>query len=54
MRLSIFRTRTLATANGATVLLLGGMYSLFFFGTLYFQQIKGYNALESGPGVPAA
>ena len=48
MRLSIFRTRTLTTANGATLLLLGGLYSLFFFGTLYFQQIKGYNALESG------
>lgn len=48
VRLSILRTRTLATANVATLLLLGGMYSLFFFGTLYFQQIKGYNALESG------
>jgi EmrB/QacA subfamily drug resistance transporter len=48
VRLSILRTRTLATANAATLLLLGGMYSLFFFGTLYFQQIKGYNALESG------
>jgi EmrB/QacA subfamily drug resistance transporter len=48
VRLSIFRTRTLTVANVATVLLLGGMYSLFFFGVLYFQQIKGYNALESG------
>jgi EmrB/QacA subfamily drug resistance transporter len=48
VRLSIFRTRTLATANAATLLLLGGLYSLFFFGTLYFQEIKGYNALESG------
>jgi EmrB/QacA subfamily drug resistance transporter len=48
VRLSIFRTRTLTTANGVTVLLVGGLYSLFFFGTLYFQQIKGYNALESG------
>jgi predicted MFS family arabinose efflux permease len=48
VRLSIFRTRTLTTVNGVTVLLVGGLYSLFFFGTLYFQQIKGYNALESG------
>jgi MFS family permease len=48
VRLSIFRTRTLTTANAATVLLLGGLYSLFFFGTLYFQEIKGYNALETG------
>src|SRR4051794_40175870 len=48
VRLSIFRTRTLSVANLATLLLLGGMYSLFFFGVLYFQQVKGYNALESG------
>jgi EmrB/QacA subfamily drug resistance transporter len=48
VRLSIFRTRTLTTANAATVLLVGGMYSLFFFGTLYFQEIKGFSALESG------
>ena len=44
----VFRTRTLATANGATLLLVGGLFSMFFFGSLYFQQIKGYDALEAG------
>jgi EmrB/QacA subfamily drug resistance transporter len=48
VRLSIFRTRTLTTANAVTLLLLSGMNAFFFFGSLYFQQIKGYNALESG------
>jgi EmrB/QacA subfamily drug resistance transporter len=48
VRLSIFRVRTLAIANAATLLLMGGMYSLFYFGSLYFQQIKGNNALETG------
>ncbi|HEV7492886.1 MFS transporter [Baekduia sp.] len=48
VRLSIFRVRTLAIANAATVLLMGGMYALFYFGSLYFQQIKGDNALETG------
>jgi EmrB/QacA subfamily drug resistance transporter len=48
VRLSIFRTRTLSTANAATLFLLSGMNAFFFFGSLYFQQIKGYNALESG------
>ncbi len=48
VRLSIFRIRTLAIANAATVLLMGGMYALFYFGSLYFQQIKGNNALETG------
>jgi EmrB/QacA subfamily drug resistance transporter len=48
VRLSIFRVRTLTIANLATVLLMGGMYSLFYFGSLYFQQIKGDNALQTG------
>ncbi|QEC47000.1 MFS transporter [Baekduia soli] len=48
VRLSIFRVRTLSIANAATLLLMGGMYSLFYFGSLYFQQIKGDNALETG------
>jgi MFS family permease len=48
VRLSIFRKRTLTTANAVTLLLLSGMNAFFFFGSLYFQQIKGYNALESG------
>src|SRR4051794_3138534 len=48
VKLSIFRTRTLTTANAVTLLLLSGMNAFFFFGSLYFQQIKGYNALESG------
>jgi EmrB/QacA subfamily drug resistance transporter len=48
VRLSIFRTRTLTTANAVTLLLLSGMNAFFYFGSLYFQQVKGYNALESG------
>jgi EmrB/QacA subfamily drug resistance transporter len=48
VKLSIFRKRTLTTANFVTLFLLSGMQAFFFFGSLYFQQIKGYNALESG------
>jgi EmrB/QacA subfamily drug resistance transporter len=48
VRLAIFRTRTLTVANAATVLLLGGMYALFYFGSLYFQEIKGFSALQTG------
>jgi EmrB/QacA subfamily drug resistance transporter len=48
VRLSIFRKRTLTTANAVTLFLLSGMQAFFFFGSLYFQQIKGFNALESG------
>jgi EmrB/QacA subfamily drug resistance transporter len=48
VKLSVFRIRTLATANAATLLLMGGMNAFFYFSSLYFQQIRGYNALESG------
>jgi EmrB/QacA subfamily drug resistance transporter len=48
VRLSIFRVRTLRTANVVTLLLLSGMNAFFYFGSLYFQQVKGYNALQSG------
>ncbi|MCZ4491264.1 MAG: transporter, partial [Conexibacter sp.] len=39
VRLSIFRTRTLSTANVVTLLLLSGMNAFFYFGSLYFQQV---------------
>jgi EmrB/QacA subfamily drug resistance transporter len=48
VKLSIFKKRTLTTANFVTLFLLSGMQAFFFFGSLYFQQIKGFNALESG------
>jgi EmrB/QacA subfamily drug resistance transporter len=48
IKLSIFKKRTLTTANFVTLFLLSGMQAFFFFGSLYFQQIKGFNALESG------
>jgi EmrB/QacA subfamily drug resistance transporter len=46
--LAVFRVRTLATANAATLLLMGGLNAFFYFSSLYFQQVQGYNALESG------
>ena len=48
VRLDLLRTRTLAAANFATLLLVGGTFAMFYLGTLYFQQIKGYDALQSG------
>src|SRR3954469_22396439 len=48
VKLSIFRKRTLTTGNFVTLFLLSRMQAFFFFGSLYFQQIRGFNALESG------
>jgi EmrB/QacA subfamily drug resistance transporter len=48
IRLGIFRTRTLATANGVMLLAMGGLFAMFFFATLYLQQILGYSPLKTG------
>jgi len=46
--LSIFRSRTLAGANVAGLLLGGSFFAFVFVGTLYMQQVLHYSALQSG------
>jgi predicted MFS family arabinose efflux permease len=48
VRLSIFRVRSLLTANVTMFLAMSGMFALFFFTTLYLQQVLGYGPLEAG------
>jgi EmrB/QacA subfamily drug resistance transporter len=48
VRLSIFRVRSLLTANAAIFLAMSGMFAMFFFNTLYIQQVLGYGPLEAG------
>jgi EmrB/QacA subfamily drug resistance transporter len=48
IRLGIFRVRTLLAANLSLLLAIGGMYALFFFATLYVQQILGFSPLKAG------
>jgi EmrB/QacA subfamily drug resistance transporter len=48
MRLSIFRVRTLAVADTVLLLLASGMFGMFFFASLYIQQILGYSPLKAG------
>jgi EmrB/QacA subfamily drug resistance transporter len=50
VRLDLFRLRSLATANGVMVLVVAGMYAMFFISTLYLQNVLGYSALETGLG----
>jgi hypothetical protein len=40
--------RTLATANVILFIVVGGLFGMFFFATLYVQQILGYSPLEAG------
>jgi EmrB/QacA subfamily drug resistance transporter len=46
--LSIFRMRTLASANVAGLLLGGSFFAFVFIGTLYLEEVLHYSALESG------
>jgi EmrB/QacA subfamily drug resistance transporter len=48
MRLSIFRIRALAVADTALLLVASGMFGMFFFVSLYVQQILGYSPLKAG------
>jgi predicted MFS family arabinose efflux permease len=48
VRLSLFRMRSLATANGVFLLIIGGLFAMFFFASLYLQNILGYSALTTG------
>ncbi len=48
IRLSIFRVRTLAVANGVLLLVASGMFGMFFFASLYVQEILGYSPLHAG------
>jgi EmrB/QacA subfamily drug resistance transporter len=48
VRLSIFRIRSLLTANVVMLLAVSGMFAMFFFNTLYIQRVLGYGPLKAG------
>jgi EmrB/QacA subfamily drug resistance transporter len=48
VRLGIFRLRSLTGANSVMLLVAAGMFSMFFFATLYLQDVLGYSPLKAG------
>jgi EmrB/QacA subfamily drug resistance transporter len=48
VRLSIFRVRSLATANISMFFAASGIFAMFFFNTLYIQRVLGYHPLKAG------
>ena len=48
IRLSIFRNRSLTGANVTMLMVVSGMFAMFFFATLYVQEILGYSPLKAG------
>lgn len=46
--LGIFRSRTLSGANGVALLLGLAIFAVFYFLTLYMQQVLGFSPLQAG------
>jgi MFS family permease len=48
MPLRIFRSRNVSGANLVQILMVAGLFGMFFLGTLFMQKVLGYDALEIG------
>jgi predicted MFS family arabinose efflux permease len=48
VKLSIFRIRSIATANSVMLLVASAMFGMFYFASLYVQDVLGYSALRAG------
>jgi EmrB/QacA subfamily drug resistance transporter len=48
VRLSIFKVRTLTVADSVLLLVASGLFGMFFFASLYVQEILGYSPLRAG------
>jgi EmrB/QacA subfamily drug resistance transporter len=46
--LRVFRSRTVTVANLMQVLMVAGMFGVFFLGALYLQRVLHYDAIEVG------
>jgi EmrB/QacA subfamily drug resistance transporter len=44
----IFRKRTLTATNAVALLVAAALFAMFFFVSLYMQQVLGYDALKAG------
>jgi EmrB/QacA subfamily drug resistance transporter len=48
VRLGIFRVRTLAAANAVMLLVVAGLFAMFFFATIHLLRVLGYSPLDAG------
>ncbi len=46
--LAIFRSRNVTGANLIQMLMVAGLFGMFFLGVLYMQRVLGYDAIETG------
>jgi EmrB/QacA subfamily drug resistance transporter len=48
IRLGIFRMRSLSGSNGTMLLVMSGLFAMFYFASLYLQQTLHYGPLRAG------
>jgi EmrB/QacA subfamily drug resistance transporter len=48
IRLSIFRIRSLTAANVAMLFVMSGLFAMFYFASIYVQEILGWSPLKAG------
>ena len=48
IRLGIFSMRSLSGSNAAMLLVASGLFAMFYFASLYMQEILGYKPLKAG------
>jgi EmrB/QacA subfamily drug resistance transporter len=48
IRLDLFKVRSLSSSNAAMLLVAAGLFSMFFFATLYIQKVMGYHPIKTG------
>jgi len=48
IRLDIFRIRSLTGSNAAMLFVVSGLFAMFYFASLYVQDVLGYSALKAG------
>lgn len=48
VRLSFFKKRWISVANLSMFVVAGGMFGMFYFASLYVQQVLGYDPLQAG------
>jgi MFS family permease len=46
--LRIFSSKTIVGANLVQILMVGGLFGMFFLGTLYLERVLGFGAIEIG------
>ncbi len=48
MRLGIFKVRSLLSANVAMLFVISGLFGMFYFASIYVQEVLGYSPLKAG------